>query len=91
MFSFLSWIILGALVGWLASLIMGTNKQQGCITDIIVGIIGSFVGGLLYNVFTGQGFSFDFQFTWDLGSILVALAGAVVLLAILKAFQRRSV
>lgn len=90
MFSFISWIILGALVGWLASLIMGTNDRQGCITDIIVGIVGSFIGGLLFNLFTGQGLSFSFQFTWNLTSILFALIGAVILLAIVKALQRRS-
>lgn len=90
MISFISWILLGALVGWLASLIMGTSGRQGCITDIIVGIVGSFIGGLLYNVLTGKGFTFDFQFTWDLGSILVALLGAIALLAIVKFVQRRA-
>jgi uncharacterized membrane protein YeaQ/YmgE (transglycosylase-associated protein family) len=90
MFSFLSWIILGALVGWIASMIMGTNERQGCIMDIVVGIVGSFIGGLVYNLITGQGLTFDFQFTWNLGSILVALIGAVILLAIVKAMQKRS-
>jgi uncharacterized membrane protein YeaQ/YmgE (transglycosylase-associated protein family) len=90
MLSFLSWIILGALVGWIASMIMGTNERQGCIMDIVVGIVGSFIGGLLYNLITGQGISFSFQFTWNLGSILVALIGAVILLAIVKAMQKRS-
>lgn len=88
MFSFLSWIILGALVGWLAGLVMGTGGRQGCITNIIVGIIGSFVGGLLYNLVTGQGFSFSFQFTWNLGSILVALMGAIVFIAALRLLRR---
>ncbi len=88
MFSFLSWIILGALVGWLAGLVMGTGRHQGLINNIIVGIIGSFVGGLLYNLFTGRGFSFDFQFTWDLGSIFVAFVGASVFIAVLRLLRR---
>lgn len=89
MFSFISWIILGGLVGWLASLVMGTSGRQGCFADVAVGIVGSFVGGLLYNLITGQGLSFDFEFTWNLTSILVALLGAVIFLAIMKALQRR--
>lgn len=89
MFSFISWIILGALVGWIASLIMGTNDRQGCITDIVVGIVGSFIGGLIYNLITGQGFSFSFEFVWNMTSILISLIGAVILLAIVKATRRR--
>jgi uncharacterized membrane protein YeaQ/YmgE (transglycosylase-associated protein family) len=52
--------------------------------------VGSVIGGLVYNLITGQGLTFDFQFTWNLGSILVALIGAVILLAIVKAMQKRS-
>ena len=44
---FLSWLIMGALAGWIASLIAGTNRQQGCLIDIIVGIVGAFIGGFL--------------------------------------------
>ena len=45
---FIAWIVLGALAGWIASLIAGTNRQQGCLIDIIVGIVGAFIGGFLY-------------------------------------------
>ena len=82
---FLSWIVMGALAGWIASLIAGTNRQQGCLIDIIVGIVGAFVGGFLYQQLTGQPFNAGFNIT----SLLVSVGGAVVLLIILKAIQRR--
>lgn len=82
---FLSWIVMGALAGWIASLIAGTNRQQGCLIDIIVGIVGAFVGGFLYQQLTGQPFNAGFNIT----SLLVSVGGAVVLLFILKAVQRR--
>ena len=81
----LSWIIVGALAGWIASLIMGTNDQQGCLLDIVVGIVGAFIGGFVMNLlgfgtFTG----------FNLWSIIVAIVGAVILLAIIKAVRRRT-
>ena len=82
---FLSWIVMGALAGWIASLIAGTNRQQGCLIDIIVGIVGAFVGWFLYQQLTGQPFNAGFNIT----SLLVSVGGAVVLLIILKAIQRR--
>ena len=82
---FLSWIVMGALAGWIASLIAGTNRQQGCLIDIIVGIVGAFVGGFLYQQLTGQPFNAGLNIT----SLLVSVGGAVVLLFILKAVQRR--
>ncbi len=82
---FLSWLIMGALAGWIASLIAGTNRQQGCLIDIIVGIVGAFIGGFLYSSLTGRAFNAGF----DLTSLLISVAGAVVLLFILKAVQRR--
>lgn len=83
--SFISWIILGAFAGWIASLIAGTNRQQGCLLDIVVGIIGAFVGGFIFDLLdagpTVTGF--------NLPSLFVAVVGAVVLLFIVKAVQRR--
>lgn len=83
--SFISWIILGALAGWIASLIAGTNRQQGCLTDIIVGIVGAFLGGFIFDLLdagpTVSGF--------NLPSLFVAVVGAVILLFIVKAIQRR--
>jgi uncharacterized membrane protein YeaQ/YmgE (transglycosylase-associated protein family) len=51
----ISWIIFGALAGWVASLIAGTNREQGWLENIIVGIIGAFLGGFLFSSLTGRG------------------------------------
>jgi uncharacterized membrane protein YeaQ/YmgE (transglycosylase-associated protein family) len=85
--SFILWIVIGGLLGWVASMIMGTNDQQGKLLNIIVGIVGAFLGGLLlaplFNTGTiNQG---DFSFS----SLLVSLVGAVVLLAIVGFFRKR--
>lgn len=76
---------MGALAGWVASLITGTNQRQGCITDIIVGIVGALLGGFLVGLITGQ----DFMQQFNLTTFLVATAGAVVLLFIWEALVRR--
>lgn len=86
MLNLIAWIVLGGIVGWLASLIMG-RREQGCITDIIVGIVGAFVGGAIMNLVQGEGLQFTGDLSLNLGSILVALLGAVVLLAILRALR----
>jgi len=82
MINFIIWIVAGALVGWVASLIMRTNKRQGLIADIIVGIVGAFVGGYflspLFNVTTIN------QSNFSIPALLVSLGGAVILLAIFK-------
>lgn len=80
----LGWIIFGALAGWVASIIVGNNSRQGCIGNIIVGIIGAFLGGFLMNVITGV----PFDFTWSWGSFLVAVIGAVLLLVITGAARK---
>lgn len=80
----LVWLIFGALAGWVASMIAGTNRQQGCLIDIIVGIVGAFLGGFLYSTLTGR----DFVARFDILSLLIAVGGAVILLFIVKAIQR---
>lgn len=80
----LGWIILGAIAGWLASIIMGTNKRQGCIVNIVVGIIGAIIGGLIMNFMGGQGVT-----GFNLWSLFVAIVGSVVLLAIARVFSAR--
>ncbi len=77
--SILIWIVFGALVGWIGSMIMGTDGQQGLILDIVVGIIGASLGGYIMHYF-GQGGVSGF----NLYSFIVAVIGAVVLLALLK-------
>lgn len=81
--NFILWLIIGALAGWIASLIMKTN--QGILVDIIVGIIGAFIGGFIFQTLGvgPQGVS-----GFNLPSLLVAVVGAVVLLAIVKAVRR---
>jgi uncharacterized membrane protein YeaQ/YmgE (transglycosylase-associated protein family) len=81
----LGWIIFGAIVGWIASIIMGRNDRQGCLMNVIVGIIGAFIGGAVMGLLTQQQFSFGF----NCGSFIVAILGAIVLLLIVGWFQRR--
>lgn len=77
------WIILGAIAGWLASLIMRTN--QGILLDIVVGIVGAMIGGFVFRLFGGAGVT-----GFNPYSLLVALVGAVILLWIVKAASRRT-
>jgi len=77
------WIVFGGLVGWIASMIMKTDAQQGIILNIIVGIVGALLGGLLMNLLGYGGVG-----GFTLYSFLVALLGAIVLIAIVKAIRR---
>jgi uncharacterized membrane protein YeaQ/YmgE (transglycosylase-associated protein family) len=80
--SIVLWIVLGALAGWIASMIMGRNASMGAIANIIVGIIGAFIGGFLMNLFGTAGVT-----GFNLWSLLVAILGAVVLLFIVGLVQ----
>ena len=85
MINFIIWIIAGALIGWAASIIMRTNDRQGLIGDIIVGIVGAFVGGYflspLFHVDTIN------QGNFSIPALLVSLGGAIILLTISKLFR----
>jgi uncharacterized membrane protein YeaQ/YmgE (transglycosylase-associated protein family) len=81
--SLLIWIVFGALVGWIASMIMGTNAEQGLLLDIVVGIVGSVLGGWIAAALGGAGVD-----GFNLYSFVVALIGAVVLLGIVRAVRR---
>jgi uncharacterized membrane protein YeaQ/YmgE (transglycosylase-associated protein family) len=81
---FILWLILGGVIGWLASIVMRTNAQQGMILNIIVGIVGAFIGGLIFNHDMNH---YDFS----LPALLEALVGAIILLAIVNLFRRGSV
>ena len=85
--SFISWIVVGGVLGWIASMIMKTNERQGIILNIIVGIVGAFLGGLLLAPLFGTGTINQSDFS--IGSLLVSLVGAVILLAIVNFFRRR--
>lgn len=82
--NFLIWIIFGAIAGWIASIIAGTDAQQGAIGNIIVGIIGAFIGGFLMNSFGQPGVT-----GFNLYSTFVAVLGAVVLLWLSRMFSNR--
>jgi uncharacterized membrane protein YeaQ/YmgE (transglycosylase-associated protein family) len=85
--SFILWLIVGGLLGWIASLIMGTNDKQGIFLNIIVGIVGAFLGGLILSPLFGTGTINQGDFS--ISSLLVSLLGAVVLLFIVNFFRRR--
>ena len=80
------WLIVGGIIGWLASLIMKTDAQQGILLNVIVGIIGAFLGGWIGGMLGvgGDINSGDFS----LSGLLMSLEGAVVLLAIVNLFRR---
>jgi uncharacterized membrane protein YeaQ/YmgE (transglycosylase-associated protein family) len=82
---FLVWLIVGGIVGWLASLIMRTDGQQGILLNVIVGIVGAFLGGLVISPLIGVGTIND---GISIGSVIVSLIGAVILLAIVNLFRR---
>ena len=83
--SIISWIVLGGIAGWLASIITKRNDQMGCITNIIAGIIGAVVGGWVFSWFGGTSVT-----GFNLTSLLVALVGTIIVLAIVNLiFGRR--
>lgn len=79
----LGWMIVGALAGWLSSILVGKNARKGCVGNVVVGVIGAFIGGLVMRIF-----GFDGITGFNLWSILVATLGAVILLFILNAIRR---
>lgn len=81
------WLIMGGVVGWIASMIMGTNGRQGIILNVVVGIVGALIGGWLIGPLLGAG-SINEGIT--VMSFIVSLIGAVILLAILRLIQRGS-
>jgi uncharacterized membrane protein YeaQ/YmgE (transglycosylase-associated protein family) len=80
MMGFIIWLIVGGIIGWLASLVMRTDAQQGLFLNIVVGIIGALLGGFVGGALFGWDVS-----GFNLGSILVAFIGAVLFLLILRA------
>ena len=78
------WLIVGGVVGWLASKIMRTDAQQGLILNVVVGIVGAFLAGLL---FTGGTIN---QAPLSIESFLVSLLGAIILLGIVNLLRRGS-
>ncbi len=80
-----SWVIFGALAGWLASKVIGDPQRRGCLTNIIVGVAGAVLGGAIITLISGR----DWVTKFNLPSLAVAIAGAVVLVGLLRAVGRR--
>ncbi|MPT49171.1 MAG: GlsB/YeaQ/YmgE family stress response membrane protein [Sphingobium sp.] len=78
------WLVMGGIIGWLASIVMRTDAQQGIIANIVVGIVGAMIGGLIFSGGT-------INQTITLSSFLVSLVGAIILLAIVNLVRRGSV
>jgi uncharacterized membrane protein YeaQ/YmgE (transglycosylase-associated protein family) len=85
MINFILWLIVGGIVGWLASLVMKTDAQQGLILNIVVGIIGAALAGWIISPMVGVP-SINEQFS--IASLIVSLVGAIILLAIVNLFRR---
>ncbi len=86
MINFILWLLFGALIGWLASMVMRTDAQQGALLNIIVGIVGAFLGGIIFSAlgFSGANINNGFSIT----ALIVSFIGAVILLAIVNMFTR---
>ncbi|KRC80380.1 GlsB/YeaQ/YmgE family stress response membrane protein [Sphingomonas sp. Root241] len=80
----LVWLVIGGVVGWLASIVMRTDAQQGIFLNVIVGIVGAFIGGLLFGGSINNGAVTPMTF-------LVSLLGAIILLAIVNLVRRGAV
>jgi uncharacterized membrane protein YeaQ/YmgE (transglycosylase-associated protein family) len=85
--NFILWIVIGGVIGWLASIVMKTNDQQGKLLNIVVGIVGAFLGGLLLGGLFDTGTINQDDFS--VSSLVVSFIGAVILLAIVKMFRGR--
>jgi uncharacterized membrane protein YeaQ/YmgE (transglycosylase-associated protein family) len=79
----IGWIILGGLAGWIASMIQKTDGQMGILANIVVGVVGAFIGGFVFSLFGGEGVT-----GFNIYSFLVALVGAVILLWLVKMVRR---
>ncbi|RKG61434.1 GlsB/YeaQ/YmgE family stress response membrane protein [Corallococcus sp. CA054B] len=81
--SICSWLVLGGIAGWLASIIKGTNARMGMFANIFAGIVGAMLGGWVFSFFGGSGVT-----GFNLYSLVVATVGAVILLSILQAIRK---
>jgi uncharacterized membrane protein YeaQ/YmgE (transglycosylase-associated protein family) len=79
-------LVVGGIIGWLASIVMRTDAQQGILLNIVVGIVGSLLGGLVLGPVLGGGNLLNGQL--DFRTLLVSLLGAIILLAIVNLFRR---
>ncbi|MEA3052251.1 MAG: hypothetical protein QOG72_1154 [Sphingomonadales bacterium] len=82
-------LIIGGIIGWLASIVMRTNAQQGILLNVVVGIVGSLLGSFLLGRFFGANGTITNSL--DMGTLLAAFVGALILLAIVNLFRRGAV
>lgn len=87
--NFIIWLLVGGVIGWLASMLMNTNDQQGIVLNVIVGIVGALLGGWLISPLVGVGTINQDNFS--LPALLVSFVGAAILLALVNLFSRRTV
>jgi len=80
------WLVVGGLIGWVASMIMRTDAQQGVILNVVVGIVGAFLGGFLLSPLLGAGSVNSGDFS--IAGLAVSLLGSIILLAIVNLFRR---
>ena len=85
MINFIIWLIAGAIIGWLASRLMGTDGQQGTLLDIVVGVVGAFVAGWFLTPLFG--ISTINQNNFSLPALMVSLLGAILLLAVVRVLR----
>lgn len=89
MMDIIAWLVVGLIAGWLASMVMKTDAQQGMLADIIVGIIGAFIGGWVLSLFgVGNATPGSDPSTLNVVSIFTAFVGAVILLGLLRLVRR---
>jgi len=84
--NFIIWLVIGGFIGWIASMVMKTNDQQGIILNVVVGIVGAMLGGWLISPLIGVGTINQDNFS--LPAMLVSFVGALILLAIVNFFRR---
>jgi len=80
------WLVVGGLIGWLASLVMRTDAQQGIVLNVVVGIVGALLGGFLLSPLIGSGTINQSNFS--LPALVVSFGGAIILLFIVNMFRR---
>jgi uncharacterized membrane protein YeaQ/YmgE (transglycosylase-associated protein family) len=83
--SLIIWLIVGGIVGWLASLVMRTDGQQGIILNVVVGVVGALLAGWLVSPLVGVG---TINQGISIATVVVSLIGAIILLAIVNLFRR---
>jgi len=82
MINLVVWLVAGAVIGWIASMVMHTDAQQGTILNIVVGVVGALIAGLLLNQPTIN------QNVFNLNALVISLIGAIVLLAVVNLVRR---